>query len=378
MPCRSCCALLVATCVSLSAQSFDTSLYRSMRWRQIGPFRAGRVTAVSGHSWQRRGLITWVHRAVASGRQSTAVSIWTPVSDSVPISSIGAVAVAQSNPNIVYFGTGDVSMVGGSVNMGDGVYKSTDAGKTWQHVGLEETEHIGGLWIDPKNPDIVLVAALGRTYSKNNQRGIFKTTDGGKSWRNVLHKDDVTGAVDLVLLRPASTKRLATPLSGSTTCGARRRRAAIESAGFAGIYKTTDSGDTWTQLAEGSAHVGRLRAASGVAVSNDGQKVFAIVAGGGGFGGGGGGGGSNAGGLYRSDDGGAHAGAGARIGFAHHRQWLFQSRFPGSEEFRCGLCGADFRCIARKMAATPSRRTRARRAETTITRCGSTRPTACA
>src|SRR5579871_3944472 len=299
MPSRYSWSLLLIVCASLAAQTDDTSLYRAMRWRQIGPFRAGRVTAVAGIP----GNAAIYYMGTPGGglwKTVDAGTVWTPISDTVPISSIGAVVVAQSNPNIVYFGTGDVSMVGGSVNMGNGVYRSNDAGKTWQHIGLDETEHIGNLWVDPRNPDVVIVAALGRTYSKNNQRGVFKTNDGGKTWRNVLHKDDVTGAVDLVFA-PGNTKiGYAAMWEHYTAPGG---RAAIESSGFAGIYKTIDSGETWTQLTEGlpGGRLGRI----GVAVAGDGQKVFAIVAGGGGFGGGGGGG-AAAGGLYRSDDGGEH------------------------------------------------------------------------
>ena len=294
------CALIFAACLTLAAQSVDNSLYRAMRWRQIGPFRAGRVTAVAGIPGNGA---TYYMGTPGGGLWKTVDGgvIWTPISDSVPVSSIGAVAVAQSNPNIVYFGTGDVSMVGGSVNMGNGMYKSLDAGKTWQHIGLDETEHIGNMWVDPRNPDVVLVAALGKTYSKNEQRGVFKTTDGGKSWRKVLYKDDVTGAVDLVFAPGNSNIGYAALWEHYTAPGG---RAAIESSGFAGVYKTSDGGETWTQLTEGlpKGRLGRI----GVAVNADGQKVFAIVAGGGGFGGGGGGGGAAAGGLYRSDDGGAH------------------------------------------------------------------------
>jgi len=299
---RNTCTLLVAVCASLAAQPFDTSLYRAMRWRQIGPFRAGRVTAVAGIP----GNAAVYYMGTPGGGLWKTVdggTVWTPVSDAVPISSIGAVAVAQSNPNIVYFGTGDVSMVGGSVNMGNGVYRSNDAGKTWQHVGLEESEHIGNMWVDPQNPDVVVVAALGRTYPKNRQRGIFKSTDGGKTWRNVLYEDDVTGAVDLVFASGNTKIGYAALWEHYTAPGA---RGAIESSGFAGVYKTSDGGETWTQLTEGlpGGRLGRI----GVATSADGQKVFAIVAGGGGFGGGGGGGrgGASAAGLYRSDDAGAH------------------------------------------------------------------------
>ncbi|HTS78320.1 MAG TPA: hypothetical protein VMG40_19080 [Bryobacteraceae bacterium] len=292
------CFLLFAACFTLVAQPIDSSLYRAMRWRQIGPFRAGRATAVTGIA----GNPAVYYMGTPGGGLWKTVDggqVWKPISDSVRISSIGAVAVAPSNPDIVYMGTGDVSMVGGSVNMGDGVYKSLDAGKTWQHIGLNETEHIGNLWIDPHNPDIVLVAALGRTYSKNPERGVFKTTDGGKTWRKVLYKDDITGAVDLVFAPENPKIGYAALWEHYTAPGV---RAAIESSGFAGVYKTTDAGDTWTHLTDGlpTGRLGRI----GVATSADGAKVFAIVAGAGGFGGGGGG--RAAGGLYRSDDAGAH------------------------------------------------------------------------
>ena len=282
---------------SLLAQPFDTSLYRAMRWRQIGPFRAGRVTAVAGIP----GNAAVYYMGTPGGGLWKTVDggvVWTPISDSVPISAVGAVAVAQSNPNIVYMGTGDVSMVGGSVNFGNGIYKSADAGKTWQHIGLEESEHICTIWVDPRNPDIVLVAALGRTYSKNEQRGIFKSTDGGKSWNKVLYKDDITGAVDMVFA-PDNTKiGYAALMEHYTRPGG---RGAIETTGYAGVYKTVDGGDTWTQLTEGlpGGRLGRI----GVATVGRGDEVFAIVAGGG-FGGGGAAGG--AGGLYRSGDAGAH------------------------------------------------------------------------
>jgi photosystem II stability/assembly factor-like uncharacterized protein len=288
--------ILLCAAFSLAGQAPDTNLYRAMRWRQIGPFRAGRVTAVAGIP----GNDAVYYMGTPGGGLWKTVDggvVWMPIFDQVPVSSIGAVAVSRSNPEIVYAGTGDVSMVGGSVNMGNGVYKSADGGKTWRHVGLDETEHIGNLWIDPRNPDIVVVAALGRTYSKTEQRGVFKTTDGGKAWRKVLYKDDVTGAVDLAFAPDNPVVGYAALWEHYTAPG--RTRAAIESSGFAGVYKTTDGGDTWSQLTEGlpGGRLGRI----GVATAGRGDEVFAIVAGGG-FGGGGGGGG----GLYRSDDAGAH------------------------------------------------------------------------
>src|SRR5215469_16389083 len=171
--------LLCGLALPLCSQSFNPSLYQAMRWRQIGPFRAGRVTAVAGIP----GNAAVYYMGTPGGGLWKTVDggvVWNPIFDREPVSSIGAVAVAPSNPDIVYVGTGDVSMVGGSVNFGNGVYRSNDAGRTWTHVGLDETEHVVTLWIDPKDPNIVLASALGKTYSKSEQRGIFKTTDGGK------------------------------------------------------------------------------------------------------------------------------------------------------------------------------------------------------
>ena len=285
--------LLCATALPLAGQTYNP-LYQAMRWRQIGPFRAGRVTAVAGIS----GNAAVYYMGTPGGGIWKTVDggvVWKPIFDRVPVSSIGAIAVAPSKPEVVYAGTGDVSMVGGSVNMGDGVYRSDDAGMTWRHIGLEDTEHIGNLWVDPANPDVVVVAALGRTYSKNPQRGVFKTTDGGKTWRKVLYKDDTAGAVDLAFAAGNPKIGFAALWEHYTNPG--HDRGAIESSGFAGVYKTTDGGDTWAQVTDGlpSGRLGRI----GVAVSADGRKVFAIVAGAGR-------GPGSGGGLYRSDDGGAH------------------------------------------------------------------------
>ena len=249
-----------------------THLYQAMRRRQIGPFRAGRVTAVAGIPGD---AATYYMGTPGGGAWKTVNGgvIWTPIFDQVPTptSSIGAIQVSLSNPNIVYVGTGDVSMVGSSVNMGDGVYKSTDAGKTWRHVGLDDTEHIGNMWVDPRNPDVVLVAALGRTYSRNEQRGVFKTTDGGRSWKKVLYKDDVTGAVDIVFAPGNSKIGYASLMEHFTQPGA---RAAIETSGAAGIYKTTDGGDTWVQLTEGlpGGSLGRIGVATNALAGDIGRS----------------------------------------------------------------------------------------------------------
>jgi photosystem II stability/assembly factor-like uncharacterized protein len=271
------------------AQPYDPALYSGMQWRQIGPFRAGRVTGVTGVPGQP--AIYYIGTAGGGAWKTTdGGMVWKPIFDKQHVASIGAIAVAPSDPNIVYLGTGDVSNVGGSVNQGNGMWKSTDAGQTWQHIGLEDSRHVGAIWVDPHNPDMVLVAALGHTFAPNAERGIFKSTDGGKTWRKVLYKDDTTGGID-VAFAPDNPKigfaalwyhyvKPDTPFAG------------LLGTGGAGIYKTTDGGDTWTevkipQLAD--AHLGRI----GVVVAGNGQRVFAIVSE------------RKEGGLYRSDDGGA-------------------------------------------------------------------------
>jgi photosystem II stability/assembly factor-like uncharacterized protein len=197
--------------------------------------------------------------------------------------------VAPSNSNILYAGTGDVSNVGGAVNEGNGVYKSNDAGKTWQHLGLDETEHVVSLWIHPTNPDVVIAAALGKTFAPNPERGIFKTTDGGKTWRKVLYKDDTTGAVDLSFASDNPQIGYAALWYHYVKAG--NARAQIEGTGGGGIYKTTDGGETWQPLTGGlpTNQIGRI----GVAAAPGGKLAFAIVAAG-----------RGESGLYRTDDGG--------------------------------------------------------------------------
>ncbi|HYL76082.1 MAG TPA: hypothetical protein VEU96_17865 [Bryobacteraceae bacterium] len=281
-------ALTIA--LPLLAQQYDPALYSAMRWRQIGPFRAGRVTSVAGIP----GNAAVYYMGTPGGgvwKTVDAGVVWTPIFDQEHVASIGAIAVAPSKPEIVYVGTGDVSNVGGSVNQGNGVYKSIDAGKTWQHVGLDDTRHIGAMWIDPHNPDVVLAAALGHTFSPNTERGVFKTTDGGKTWRKVLYKDDTTGAIDIDFAPDNPKIGFAALWYHYVKPGG--ARSMIDATGGAGIYKTADGGDTWTQVTNGlpTNGLGRI----GVAVAPGGKTVFAIVAAG-----------RGSGGLYRSDDGGDH------------------------------------------------------------------------
>src|SRR5215472_5937595 len=179
-----------------SSPQIDPKTYGGMKWRLIGPFRGGRVLAVAGVPRQAN---TFYFGAVAGGVWKTTdggVS-WDPLFDNQTTSSIGSIALADSDPNVIYVGTGE-ACIRGNISYGDGVYKSTDAGKTWTNVGLKDTRHIGKVIIHPTNPDVVFVAALGHAYGPNTDRGIFRTRDGGKSWEKVLYINDRTGGIDLV------------------------------------------------------------------------------------------------------------------------------------------------------------------------------------
>ena len=281
---------LILLGLPLSAQTGDNSLYSGMRWRSIGPFRAGRVSAVAGIPGN---AAVYYMGSVGGGVWKTVDGgvVWVPIFDKIPVASIGALVVSPSNPNIVYVGTGDVSLVGGAANMGNGIYKSTDAGRTWMHVGLDATEHIGAMWIDPHDPNVVVVAALGRTFAPNPERGIFKTTDGGKSWSKVLYVDPETGGIDVVFAPDNPKVGYATVWHHYVKPG-NTRNLIVDPSGGA-IYKTTDGGNTWTAIhAPGlpTKKMGRI----GVATALGGQRVFAIIAADG-----------DDGGLYRSDDAGA-------------------------------------------------------------------------
>src|SRR5438477_11243281 len=168
--------------------AIDEKLFQGMQWRQIGPFRGGRALTIEG---VRDEPNTWYFGAVAGGVWKTmdGGANWTPLFDKQDISSIGAIAVAPSDHNTVYVGTGEAA-IRGNTTYGTGVYKSVDAGKNWKNIGLRDTRQIGALIVHPNNPDIVLVAALGHVFGLNKERGIFRTRDGGKTWAKVLSKDE--------------------------------------------------------------------------------------------------------------------------------------------------------------------------------------------
>ena len=275
-----------------SVSKVDAKLFQALRYRSIGPARGGRVTAVAGH---RRQPHTFYMGATGGGvwKTTDAGQSWQNVSDGFfETASIGAIAVAESDPNVVYVGTGSAA-IRSNVILGRGVYKSTDAGKTWTHVGLRYAGQIGSLKVDPRDANVAYVAALGQPFGANAERGVFRTKDGGKSWQKVLFINDRTGAVSLAM-NPANPSEL---YAGAWQ--AVRKPWTIVSGGPAaecGIYKSTDGGDTWKHLDNGlpkgaTALIGKI--GLDISAANP-QRVYALMEAS-----------DGQGGVYRSEDAGA-------------------------------------------------------------------------
>ncbi|HLW82616.1 MAG TPA: hypothetical protein VKS20_11320 [Candidatus Acidoferrales bacterium] len=270
---------------SATGQTLEKDSLAGMKWRLIGPFRGGRAEAVAGVVGNPN---VFYFGAVAGGvwKTTDAGISWKPLFEHQAVSSIGAIAVDPQDPNVIYVGTGEEALRG-DISDGDGMYKSVDGGKTWTHIGLDDTKHIAKILIDPHDPNIVFVAAIGHAYGPNAERGVFRSTDGGKTWQKVLYKDDKTGAIDLTFaaqnshtLYAALYQEVRTPW-GFTSGGP-----------GSGIYKSVDGGTTWKQL-EGNGLPSGVMGRIGIAVGADGERVYALIE-------------SEKGGLYRSDDGGEH------------------------------------------------------------------------
>ena len=269
-----------------AAAGMEPALLAGLRWRSIGPARGGRSQAVAGSASRP---LEYYFGATGGGLWKTTDGgvTWRAVSDRFfKTSSVGTVAVSESNPDVVYAGTGETELRG-NIIQGDGVYKSTDAGKTWTHVGLDKTKAIARIRVHPANPDIVYVAALGNPYGPNPDRGVFKSTDGGKTWNRVLFHDEKTGAVDLSL----DTKNPDVLYAGLWEVF--RTPYSLSSGGpGGGLYKTVDGGKTWTDLTKNSGLPPRIWGKIGVSVSAaDPNRVYAIIE-------------AASGGMFLSDDGG--------------------------------------------------------------------------
>ena len=264
----------------------DPALFQDLRWRLIGPFRGGRVLAVSGVPGEPSHFY---FGSVNGGAWETndAGRTWKPIFDGQPIGSIGALALAPSDPRRIFVGSGEADMRS-DIAQGDGVYKSSDGGRSWIHVGLADTQQVGRILVDPRDPERVLVAALGHPYGPNPERGVFRSDDGGRTWRKVLFQDEDTGAIDLAF-KPGDPSVVYAALWQT-----RRPPWSVyppSNGPGSGLHRSTDGGSTWTRI-EGRgfpARPGRIGLA--VAPSRP-DRVYAIVD-------------ADQGGLYRSDDGGA-------------------------------------------------------------------------
>ena len=262
----------------------DLNSLKELKYRNIGPFRGGRAVAASGVTSQPN---VYYFGATGGGVWKTVDggSSWQPVSDGqIKTGSVGAMAVSESDPSVLYVGMGEPD-IRGNASPGDGVYKSNDAGRTWTHVGLEATQQIGAVRIHPKNPDIVYVAALGHQFGPNPERGIYKTVDGGKTWKQVFTRGPKAGAVELVM----------DPNNPSTLYAGfwevYRSPWSLESGGpGSGLFKSTDAGETWTDLTRNSGlPKGSIRRI-GIAVSPvNSDRVWAFVE-------------AEDGGVFRSED----------------------------------------------------------------------------
>src|SRR6478672_3035956 len=251
-----------------SAQQLDPSF---LRWRMIGPFRGGRVNAVSGVVGQPD---TFYFGSVGGGvwKSMNAGRTWTPIFDATNVASIGAIAVAPADTNIVYVGTGEPDMRD-SIAYGNGVYKSVDAGKTWKHLGLESTKQIGRIIVDPKNPNTLFVAALGNAYAPNPDRGVYRSRDGGMTWEKILFKNEDVGAIDLAF-DPVDSK-----IVYATLWNVRRPPWFIYAPANgpgAGIFKSVDGGSTWKEISEGIPIEGRGHIGIAVAPANR-NRLYAVV-----------------------------------------------------------------------------------------------------
>jgi photosystem II stability/assembly factor-like uncharacterized protein len=264
----------------------DNPLLRDLRFRLIGPFRGGRSVASAGVPSDPK---TFYFGGTGGGvwKTTDAGLSWVPISDSYfKTGSVGAISVADSDPNTIYVGMGEACVRGNASN-GDGVYKSTDGGKTWRNVGLEQTYHIGAVVTHPKNPDIVYVAAVGHLWGPNPERGVYRSTDGGQNWKQVLTRGPQAGAVDLVM-DPSNPRVLYASFWEIS-----RKPWRMDSGGpGSGLWKSTDGGDTWTDLSHAPGMPRGVEGRIGISVSQaNPERVYALVE-------------ASDGGVYRSDNGG--------------------------------------------------------------------------
>jgi photosystem II stability/assembly factor-like uncharacterized protein len=317
----------------------DPKLLEKMEWRLVGPFRGGRCVAVAGDP---SDMLTFYFGSTGGGVWKTrdGGATWKNVSDGyLGTASVGALAVAQSDPNVLYVGMGETT-IRGNVAHGDGVYKSTDAGATWAHCGLADTRHIAKIRVHPGDPELVYVAAFGHVYGSNAERGIYRSRDGGATWEKVLFRSEQAGAIDLAM-DPNNPRILY-----AAFWDARRTPYGLTSGGpGSGLHKSLDGGETWTALTHAPGLPKGVLGKIGVACSAKSERVWALIE-------------AEGGGLFRSEDGGASWEKMSDNADQRQRPWYRMSN-SGSPP----------------TAAAPSSKSRRRTA--TITMFGSTRRTPC-
>src|SRR5438093_6102186 len=274
------------------AQQYSPNLFQEMRWRMVGPFRGGRTRAVAGVPSQPN---VFYMGAVNGGvwKSDDYGRTWNPIFDQQPTQSIGAIAVAPSDPNIIYVASGE-GLARPDLSVGDGIYKSTDAGKTWTHLGLRDGQQIPYIIVDPRDASKLFVAVLGHPYGPNDERGVFRSTDGGRTFQKILYRDENTGASD-VEFDPKNPDIV-------YACLWETRQGPWENGAWSGtnggIFKSTDGGNTWKPLtkglptagAEGGDGPGGVVQADIAVAPSDGSRIYASVAS------------MRAVGIYRSDD----------------------------------------------------------------------------
>ena len=273
----------------LDAQAVDSTFFQNLHWRMIGPYRGGRTVGVAGVPDQPNVFYIGVNNG-GVWRTNDYGRTWKPIFDGQPTGSIGALAVAPSNPDIIYVGSGE-GLQRPDLSVGDGMFKSTDGGASWKFLGLNDAQQIGAVIVDPRDPNRVLVAVLGHPYGANEQRGVFRTTDGGTSWQKVLYKDENTGAIALefdpknpdIIFADLWAARLGPWENGSWE------------GKTSGLFKSIDGGTTWRQLTEGLPTAAQELGRIGFAIApSDPSRMFAMVDA------------PKLGGVYRSDDAGEH------------------------------------------------------------------------
>ncbi|MGH2451274.1 MAG: WD40/YVTN/BNR-like repeat-containing protein [Candidatus Limnocylindria bacterium] len=299
---------------SSARQNAQGSPFESLEWRLVGPYRGGRVVAVAGHPTDR---LTFYFGSTGGGvwKTTDGGTFWENVSDGhFKRASVGGLAVSLSDPNVVYAGMGE-ACIRGNVSHGDGVYRSTDGGKTWSHLGLADTRNIGKVRVHPRDPDTVYVAALGHAHGPNTERGVFRSRDGGRTWKRVLYRGEDAGAIDLVL-DPTNPRVLY-----ATFWEARRGPHYLNSGGpGGGIFKSTDEGDTWSDLSRKPGLPKGVLGKIGIAVSPARpERIWALVE-------------ADDGAVFRSDDGGESWQRGSEDRNLRQRAWYYHHIFADPQD----------------------------------------------